>query len=396
MGKETRGIYPDDGSWQVDKHWRGTRVRQRGFQSFAEAEQWLIKELEKLRAVVIRGERPSRTLDQAAAHYVETHANKVSLETDIFVLKPVVAMCGHLRLEQVHDGSLAEFIKARLAAGCKHKTVNSSLAIVSRILSLAATKWRDEEGNTWLERVPAITKLPLVGFQREPRPISWQEQAVLLSRLPPHLRRMSLFALNTGARDDVICSLRWAWELKIPELGVSVFVVPREKTKGRRREHVLILNSVAQSVVEEARGHHETHVFTWRRERVKNLDLTPEMDYSPIETMSNTAWQRVRREAGLGDLHVHDLRHTFGMRLREAGVPQCTISDLLWHSTKTITLHYSIAQIVEFHAALEKIREDNGRWNKSIAMLKREQEAAGGMRVPQKSPTSDRAQRKTG
>ena len=73
---------------------------------------------------------------------------------------------------------------------------------------------------------------------------------------------MSLFALNTGARDDVICSLRWAWELEISELGVSVFVMPRENTKGRRREQVLILNSVAQSVVEEVRGHHETHVFT--------------------------------------------------------------------------------------------------------------------------------------
>ena len=114
---------------------------------------------------------------------------------------------------------------------------------------------------------------------------------------------MSLFALNTGARDDVICSLRWDWELKIPALGVSVLLVPREKTKTRRREQVLVLNSVAQAVVEEVRGHHRTHVFTWRRERVKNLDPTPAMEYRPIETMSNTAWQRVRREAGLGDLH---------------------------------------------------------------------------------------------
>ena len=72
-------------------------------------------------------------------------------------------------------------------------------------------------------------------------------------------------------------------------------------------------------------------------------------------------------------------------------MPQSTISDLLWHATKSIALHHLVAQMVELHAALEKIREDNGRWNKSIAMLKREQEAAGGMRVPQKSPR----QRKT-
>lgn len=75
--------------------------------------------------------------------------------------------------------------------------------------------------------------------------------------------------------------------------------------------------------------------------------------------MSNTAWQSVRREAGLGDLHVHDLRHTVGMRLREAGLPESAISDLLWHATKTITLHYSVAQVVELHTALQNIRADD-------------------------------------
>ena len=75
--------------------------------------------------------------------------------------------------------------------------------------------------------------------------------------------------------------------------------------------------------------------------------------------MSNTAWQSVRREAGLGDLHVHDLRHTVGMRLREAGLPESAISDLLWLATKTITLHYSVAQVVELHTALQNIRADD-------------------------------------
>jgi integrase len=56
------------------------------------------------------------------------------------------------------------------------------------------------------------------------------------------------------------------------------------------------------------------------------------MPYRRIQTMNNTAWQTARRKAGLGDLHVHDLLHTVGMRLREAGVAKNTISDVLWHS----------------------------------------------------------------
>jgi hypothetical protein len=39
-----------------------------------------------------------------------------------------------------------------------------------------------------------------------------------------------------------------------------------------------------------------------------------------------------------------------------------------------MTRHYNVAQIVELHAALEKIKEDAGGWNKSLLTLRREHE----------------------
>ena len=99
------------------------------------------------------------------------------------------------------------------------------------------------------------------------------------------------------------------------------------------------------------------------------------MKYRPIQTMNNTGWQNARKAAGLGDLHVHDLRHTVGMRLREAGVAESTVADVLWHSTRSMTQHYSTAQIVELHGALEKITADSGAWNKSLATLRAEHQA---------------------
>jgi hypothetical protein len=108
--------------------------------------------------------------------------------------------------------------------------------------------------------------------------------------------------------------------------------------------------------------------------------------------MNNTAWQRARKAAGLGDLHVHDLRHTTGMRLREVGVPESTRADTLWHTSPSMTHHYSMAQIVELHGALEKIKDDTGCWNKSLATLRLEQEAARRDASPPKVPQ----QRKTG
>ena len=157
------------------------------------------------------------------------------LARETYHLKSVMPTIGHLPINQVHDGTWRPMSERRLAVGRAHKTVNLELAIVRRILNLCATSWRDDNGTTWLEQAPHITLLPLVGHQREPRPISWPEQRLLLPKLPAHLARMSLFTLNTGARDDVVCSLRWAWEIKVPELGISVFEVPAAHVKGRKR-----------------------------------------------------------------------------------------------------------------------------------------------------------------
>ena len=170
---------------------------------------------------------------------------------------------------------------------------------------------------------------------------------------------MALFDLNTGARDEVVCGLRWEWEIYIPELERSVFDVPRKNVKGRKRSRVLVCNSVAQSIIEGQRGKHAEYVFTYHGHRV--------------ETVSNNGWQRARKQAGLPDLHFHDLRHTVGMRLRESGIREETIADVLWHTCRSMTAHYSVAQIEELVEALERITDERSRTNRSLEMIRREQ-----------------------
>lgn len=92
----------------------------------------------------------------------------------------------------------------------------------------------------------------------------------------------------------------------------------------------------------------------------------------------------MRGEAGIADLHIHDLRHTVGMRLREAEVQEETIADILWHIRPGMTAHYSVAQIGELVEALNRITDERSRTNRSLAMIARE---ARGARSPQKVPT---------
>jgi integrase len=122
-------------------------------------------------------------------------------------------------------------------------------------------------------------------------------------------------------------------------------------------------------VIDAQRGKHTDYVFVYRRELGKTSDTNIARNWKPVETMNNTAWQNARLKAGLGDLHVHHLRHTVGMRLREAGASEKTRAAVLWHSNESITDHYSMAMVREICDALESIKEESKGWNKSLQTL---------------------------
>src|ERR1700730_5488269 len=89
--------------------------------------------------------------------------------------------------------------------------------------------------------------------------------------------RMALFAVNTGLRDSNVCGLEWTWEVVVPEIGRSVFVIPAEAFK-TKRPHVVILNDVAWSIIEAQRGVHPIWVFPFRGRR--------------LNAMNNNGWQQ--------------------------------------------------------------------------------------------------------
>ena len=359
------GIYWDStyGRWAVDKIINGTRVRKDFGADQSEAEGWVLARIEEGRQQRLNPSAARRTFATAAAHYLEDQQHKASIETEITLLESLMPYVGEVPIDEITDESFKPYKHDRLEAGRKHKTINLALGVARRLLNLCAKKYRDGRA-PWLTNPPMITMLDL-SDQREPYQLSWAQQRTLMPALPDHLARMALFTLNTGARDDVVCSLRWEWEVPIPETGRSVFVVPRQHVKGRRMERVLVLNRVAQSIIDSVRGHHKDNVFVYRRVRKDGKVYR----CHPVETINNTGWQEARAEIGLPDLHVHDLRHTVGMRLREAGVGEETRADLLWHAREGMPAHYSVAQIVELQRAIELVADEQNCNNRTLASI---------------------------
>jgi len=377
MGNQARsGLTNRGGVWHIDKQYRGVRIcESTGTGKLAKAEEYLAKRMNDIREAQIHGLRPSRTFRVAATKYLQDFAQKKSIKDDAVQLRMLDPLIGGLDLRHVHMGSLQEFIAKRRAEGVKTKTLNAALGVVRRILNLAASEWLDEKSLTWLETAPKI-KLSPVRDARSPYPLTPEEQALLFQELPDHLARMALYKVNTGCREQEVSQLRWDYEVKVPELDTSVFIIPKDYVKNGE-ERLVVLNRVARSVVDSMRGLHPTHVFV----RVPAKGGAPR----PVGRMYNTAWKSARERAaqkwaerhnepapeGFKRVRVHDLKHTFGRRLRAAGVSFEDRQDLLGHKSGRITTHYSQAELGNLIAAAEKVCETESRKSPASVWLRR-------------------------
>jgi len=191
---------------------------------------------------------------------------------------------------------------------------------------------------------------------RKPYPLSWEEQTRLFKELPDHLARMALYKVNTGCREQEVCSLQWGWEGEVPELETSVFIIPETLVKNGE-ERLVVLNRTAMSIVNDVRGKHRKYVFTYNGKRIRK--------------MNTAAWRKGRLRAGLPQVRVHDLKHTFGRRLRAAGVSFEDRQDLLGHRSGRITTHYSAAEFGKLLSAANRLVGENSRKTPALFILKK-------------------------
>jgi integrase len=364
MRTRTRGIQlAPDGSRTLNQEYKGQRIFERlGKVSQAEAEQRL-----QDRRAAIDTERQNELrrgaervwADGARKYLIECQQRGVrTLDLIAYHVSLLLPYIGTQPMGDVCNDSIEEFKLDRQDDGVKNATINRSLEVVRTVQNRAARVWRDA-GKPWLSAPPLIEMLDEAAQKREPYPLSWHEQAQLLPQLPSLNADMLEFTLNTGARDENVCGLRWDWEVKVPELKRSVFVIPPEHYKTNRK-HVLILNDVATHIVERHRGRHNEFVFVYRRERTVHVDQAPAMEYHRVGTQNNTAFQGARKAAGLARFRIHDARHTFGQRLRDAGVSEEDRALLLGHAIEGMPQHYAsatVARLVDTANSVTKTRD---------------------------------------
>ncbi len=369
IGRRTSGLQLRGGAWHIDKIVYGARIcESTGTGDFREAQALLARRMEEVRAVRLFGARREWIFREAATKYLTENSHKRSLERDARALTTLDPFIGELPGRRVHHDTLQPFVRARLKAGISPGTINRDLAVVRRILNLAARLWRDEEDRPWLATLPLV-QMQRHPNKREPYPLSIDEERLLFSELKGHLATMALFKVNTGLREQEVVNLRWAWEVPVPELETSVFVIPRGFVKNGLDRYV-VLNHVARSVIASCRGNHPERVFTrngWPLTKIYNSGGT-----GARERAADRYAAELGRPAPLGfrRLRVHDLKHTFGHRLRVAGIGFEDRKFLLGHKSEHVTTHYSAPEISALIAAAEKVCELGSRKSHALSIVR--------------------------
>jgi len=258
---------------------------------------------------------------------------------------------------------------------------------------------------------------------------------------------MVLFKVNTGTREQEVCGLRWDWEVEIPELNTSVFIIPDKYVKNGD-DRLVVLNNIAKSIIDKQSDKNPEYVFTcegerlgsmnnttWQRKRIlaalkmardsnecEYIDISVVGRYLSLEwkirskrigeperviTYTVTDYDKNRLAKGLepiagscrkepnlkqlmrfiiieqffsrdwpeveafSNVRIHDLKHTYGRRLRAVGVHNETRKALLGHRNGDITTHYSAAEVEELLEATERVCNYDSRKSRTITLLRR-------------------------
>ena len=105
--KAISGLYQKGGVWQIDKVFRGERLREStGTSDRQEAEQYLIHRLEQLRQQKVYGVRRTRTWEEAATRFLIESKDQPSIKLTAHHLKQLHPYLKDLPLTHIVDQAL--------------------------------------------------------------------------------------------------------------------------------------------------------------------------------------------------------------------------------------------------------------------------------------------------
>lgn len=241
-----------------------------------------------------------------------------------FRLKTVKEYFGKHKIRDLSHKDIEKFKLHRLRTPTKFDkqrsiaTVNRDLGVLRRVLNVAVA-------NGWIVKNPFMMGKGLICVGDEKpreRILTLEEEARLLAACEgprAHLRPILICALDTGMRRGELFSLVW----EDVDFENRLITIRAFNTKMMRERRIGMTERLTS----------ELGILY-----AKNPD--PKALLFGISS-TKRAWDKVRQQAGLSDLRLHDLRHTYATRLVSKHLPLAEVSRVLGHTQPTMTYRYT-------------------------------------------------------
>ena len=243
---------------------------------------------------------------------------------------------GSAKLVDVSRGRVEAMLKA-VAAGSGGSTANRVHALLSAMLTYGENAL-DQKG---ARRFPdCINVARGIKSHAEPSrdaelPLPALRRLIAYLEASPALEaRLLEFLLATGARRGEALSMRWV------DVNGAWWTIPAERSKsGKRMRKPLSAAALAVLAKLDPRGE-------------RPFDGT-------TESRLSIWWLRARRDLGLEDVHVHDLRHAAASLALNAGISLAAIGALLGHgvNSSAVTSRYAHLADRELARAADVVAE---------------------------------------
>lgn len=279
-------------------------------------------------------------------HVAKQNAASTAASVEWLIGKHIRPRLGTTKVAAVTSGDVAKLHRAMASTP---RQANLALSVLSKAFRLAEVWHMRAKGSN---PVPGIKRYAEVERERflsgeelarlgatlataEGEGLPWSVKDEASRHLPKDIeqRRTVVSAgavaairllLFTGARLSEILSLRWV----DVDFKAATIALPSRKGAGRKPHPA---NAAAMTILADLP---RANGVEWVLPRT--TDQTRHISKEVLES----AWQKVRRHAGIEDVRLHDLRHTVGTFAGQAGGNAFIVRDLLRHRNVAMTSRY--------------------------------------------------------
>lgn len=264
------------------------------------------------------------TLELFAQRYLKDHSslNKTNNEDKRRLFNHILPILGKYKIQAI-DGKKVQSLITRIGEKTPVEA-NRCLSLLSSVFNRAiewsavTSDWTNP--TKYVKRFKEKSRSRFIDFETE-LPKLYQ---AIMDEQNIYIRALFLLYFFTGARKSELLQAKW---IDLRQLNGTTFL-QLEDSKAGEPQKIFFTLPVVKILGGLPRIKDNPHIFVGTKEGKHLINVSK-------------AWNRVKKRANLHDIHIHDIRRSFGSYLVQGGHSRLMAQKLLRHKNAKTTEIYT-------------------------------------------------------